>query len=74
VSLPSARVTRALEQVIEWRGNPKVVRSDNGPGYIGHEFQVWAEQRGITLAHINRASLPRTLTSNASTALCAMNG
>ena len=34
LSLPSARVIRALEQVIEWRGKPAAVRCDNGPEYI----------------------------------------
>ena len=31
LSLPSARVIRALEQVIEWRGKPAAIRFDNGP-------------------------------------------
>ena len=30
-SLPSARVIRALDQVIEWRGKPQRLRCDNGP-------------------------------------------
>ena len=34
LSLPSARVIRALEQVIEWRGKPAAVRCDNGPEYV----------------------------------------
>ncbi len=29
-SLPAARVIRALDQIIEWRGKPKTIRSDNG--------------------------------------------
>ncbi len=33
-SLPSARVIRALNQVIEWRGKPLAIRCDNGPEYI----------------------------------------
>src|SRR3546814_15872493 len=28
LSLPPARVIRSLEQVIEWRGKPKVIRCD----------------------------------------------
>lgn len=52
VSLPAARVIRALEQIIEWRGKPQIIRSDNGPEYISHEFQSWAEQQGITLLFI----------------------
>ena len=34
LSLPSARVIRSLEQVIEWRGKLKSIRCDNGPEYI----------------------------------------
>ena len=29
LSLPSARVIRSLEQIIEWRGKPKAIRCDN---------------------------------------------
>jgi putative transposase len=34
-SPPAARVTRALDRIIEWRGRPLVIRVDNGPEYIG---------------------------------------
>ena len=31
--LPASRVVRALDQIIEWRGQPKRIRCDNGlPG------------------------------------------
>ena len=30
ISLPSARVIRSLEQIIEWRGKPAAIRCDNG--------------------------------------------
>jgi putative transposase len=33
-SLPSERVVRALDQVIEWRGKSRMIRCDNGPEYI----------------------------------------
>lgn len=52
LSLPAERVVRALDQVIEWRGKPKVIRSDNGPEYIGATLMSWAEKRGIRLEHI----------------------
>jgi len=52
LSLPAARVTRALDQVIEWRGKPQVIRSDNGPEYISSTFAAWAERHGIRLEHI----------------------
>ena len=50
-SLPSARVIRSLEQVIEWRGVPKAIRCDNGPEYISEGFRSWAERRGIAVMH-----------------------
>lgn len=34
LSLPSSRVVRALDQIIERRGKPRVVRCDKGPEYI----------------------------------------
>ena len=52
LSLPSERVVRALDQIIEWRGKPQVIRSDNGPEYISGTFIAWAERRGIKLDHI----------------------
>lgn len=51
-SLPSARVIRALEQVIEWRGKPDTIRCDNGPEYISDEIVKWATKRNIRLLHI----------------------
>ncbi len=52
LSLPAERVVRALDQVIEWRGKPKVIRSDDGPEYIGATLTRWAEKHGIRLEHI----------------------
>ncbi len=49
LSLPANRVIKALNQVIEWRGKPQVIRSDNGPEYISHKLATWAAQQGITL-------------------------
>lgn len=51
-SLPSARVIRALEQVIEWRGKPAAIRCDNGPEYISNELTSWANEQKITLLYI----------------------
>jgi len=50
--MPAERVVRALNQIIEWRGNRKTIRVDNGPEYISGTLMEWAENRGITLAHI----------------------
>lgn len=51
-SLPAERVIRALGQVIEWRGKPKAIRSDNGPEYISNTLTDWAEENGIELIYI----------------------
>ena len=51
-SLPSERIIRALDQIIEWRGQPAVIRSDNGPENISGLIQTWAERKGIRLQYI----------------------
>ncbi|MGE8358023.1 MAG: IS3 family transposase, partial [Microvirgula sp.] len=51
-SLPSLRVIRALEQIIEWRGRPQAIRCDNGPEYVSGVLKDWAEKRGIRLQFI----------------------
>lgn len=34
LSLLALRVVRALDQIIAWRGKPKVIRCDNGSEYV----------------------------------------
>ena len=41
LSLPSSRVIRSLEQVIEWRGKPLALRCNNGPEYISQTLKDW---------------------------------
>ena len=50
--LPAERITRCLDQIIEWRGQPKVIRCDNGSEMCSGWFQTWAEQRGIRIMFI----------------------
>ena len=52
LSLPSARVIRSLEQIIEWRGKPKAIRCDNGPEYLSGALQEWAEMQRIRIDYI----------------------
>jgi putative transposase len=52
LSLPSLRVIRSLEQIIEWRGKPCAIRCDNGPEYISHQLTDWANKQQITLLYI----------------------
>jgi len=52
LSLPSARVIRSLEQIIEWRGTPSAIRLDNGPEYVSQALVDWANNNRITLMYI----------------------
>lgn len=51
-SLPAQQVIRTLENIIEWRGRPEVLRCDNGPEYISQTLLDWANQQGIRIEHI----------------------
>lgn len=51
-SLPSERVIRALNQIIEWRGKPKAIRCDNGPEYVSGKLIAWAQANGIRIEYI----------------------
>ena len=51
-SLPAERVIRSLDRIIEWRGKPESIRVDNGPEYISGKLLAWAEQRHISIRHI----------------------
>ena len=51
-SLPSERVIRALNQIIEWRGKPKAIRCDNGPEYVSGKLIAWAEAQKIRIEYI----------------------
>ncbi len=51
-SLPTSRVSRTLEQLIEWKGKPTVIRCDNGLEYTGKMLMSWAVHQNITLRFI----------------------
>ena len=51
-SLPAARVVRSLNQVIQWRGKPAMIRVDNGPEYGNSKLVEWASKHHITLCCI----------------------
>jgi putative transposase len=52
ISLPTQRIIRSLQQIIEWRGKRLALRCDNGPEFISHELIDWAIKEQITLLHI----------------------
>lgn len=47
ISFPTQRVTRELDQLIEYHGKPEGIRSDNGPEFTSKAFKIWCEQNGI---------------------------
>jgi putative transposase len=50
--LPSERIVRSLERIIEWRGKPSVIRCDNGSEMRSGTFQTWAQSQGIRVLFI----------------------
>jgi putative transposase len=51
-SLPSKRVIRLLDQLIDFRGKPDSIRIDNGPEYTSADMAKWAESNQIRLRFI----------------------
>ena len=75
LSLPSARIIRALEHIIEWCGKPKALRLDNGPEHISTRIPVngrKARESGWGLSSL--ASQRKTPMWNGSIVQCGTNG
>jgi putative transposase len=57
-SFASPRVTRAPDEIVQWRGQPQSIRCDNGPELTSSHFLAlvhgtrWCMERGIDLVHI----------------------
>ena len=51
-SLPSRRLVRVFEQLKAERGLPDVLRTDNGPEFLGEAFVEWCEANGILIDYI----------------------
>lgn len=41
ISLPSKRVIRTLEQIIEDRGKPAILHLDNAPKFTSKDLELW---------------------------------
>ena len=48
-SMSGHHVTRVLDRLSLERGLPKVIRTDNGPEFIGRAMLTWAHTRGVAL-------------------------
>jgi putative transposase len=51
-SISSARLVRIFEQIKRDHGLPQVIRSDNGPEFLGEIFTQWLTSNGVTLQYI----------------------
>lgn len=51
-SLPAERVIRVLDILAMWHGHPQQIRVDNGPEFISHKLEYWAEQYKVALDFI----------------------
>lgn len=53
-SFPSAKVVDMVKRVIDWRGKPDEVRSDNGTEFIAKDFSVFCSNSGINHLRIQK--------------------
>lgn len=51
-SLTSERLMRVFEHLRKERGLPQVLRTDNGPEFLGEAFISWAKQAGMAIQYI----------------------
>ena len=56
-SIPSIRVIRVLEQLIEMHGRPRALRMDNGAEFTAHAFTEWCEERNTRRVYFNSVCL-----------------
>ena len=54
--LNSHDVVRVLGQLIESRGHPAIIKSDNGPELVAQHVQDWLAERGIDTKYIDPGS------------------
>ena len=55
-SLTGAEVVRELAQVVGCRGVPAMIRSDNGPEFIGEAIREWLAAQGVGTLYVAPAS------------------
>ena len=47
LSMPAARIIRALDEAVEAHGKPTRIRTDNGPEFTSKAFDAWCYEHGI---------------------------
>ena len=51
-SITSVRLVRVFEQLRAHHGLPQVLRTDNGPEFLGQVFTAWAKNAGVAIQYI----------------------
>jgi putative transposase len=51
-SITSTRLVRVFEQLRDQHGLPQVLRTDNGPEFLGEIFTAWAKEAGMAIQYI----------------------
>lgn len=51
-SLSSKRIIRTLDQIIDQRGKPGIIRTDNGPEFTSKDFELWAKEKKVSIQYI----------------------
>lgn len=52
-SLPGMRVARVLDRLVQERGFPQVITTDNGPEFAGRVLDAWAYEHQVQLRFID---------------------
>lgn len=52
ISLPGTRVVRVMDRLVQERGKPALIRTDNGPEFVGRALDQWAYENGVKLDFI----------------------
>ena len=63
-SITSLRLVRIFEQMRTQYGLPQVLRTDNGPEFLGEVFTGWAKHAGMAIQYIEPGKLNKTLLSH----------
>jgi transposase InsO family protein len=71
--MTSSDVIKVLERLVEERGAPAFIRSDNGPEFMAEAVQKWIADRGFKTLYIAPGSPWETLTVRHSTAAFEMS-
>jgi putative transposase len=53
-SFPAYKIVKLVKRVIEWRGKPEEIRTDNGTEFIAKDFEVFCENAGISHVRIQK--------------------